>query len=64
MNPLFDFCWQELIPSQWFVLFLNKDFVQRGTNANSHTIFLWREKERREVFMLIPGMSKVLTVFF
>ena len=54
------FCLQELTLSLWCVHFSNKDSVERGTNANSHMILLWTERERKEVFMWIPEMWMIV----
>ncbi|KAJ7382767.1 hypothetical protein OS493_033053 [Desmophyllum pertusum] len=45
-----------LIPNQWSAHFLSKGNVPRETSASSLMIWLWTEKERKEVFMLMQEM--------
>lgn len=44
------------IQSLWSVHFLSKASAPRAINASFHTTLLWTEKEKRGVFMLMPGM--------
>ena len=50
------FCTQGPIQSLWSVRFLSKASAPRAINASFHTTLLWTEKEKRGVFMLMPGM--------
>lgn len=50
------FCTQGPIQSLWSVHFLSKASAPRAINASFHTTLLWTEKEKRGVFMLMPGM--------
>ena len=49
-------CTQGPIQSLWSVHFLSKASAPRAINASFHTTLLWTEKEKRGVFMLMPGM--------